>query len=181
ARSRRTRGLSGQATPGVRSTTLVPALRSAGGGRLEHGGNRRLAVEPLKAALGRRHEVDRALAMADENVLGPHPLVSDRLGGVVQRRLPLRRGADEEPRIEPPWCSLGRDPATDVVHAVRGEAQIFGRADVCQRPFAAGDGLTVDGEALRRGRIVEVDDLAGAVDGEKDPGLLEALAYGRGP
>src|SRR5436305_15102197 len=73
ARTRRTRRLRAQAAPGVSSATLIVAPRSTGGGRRQYVDDGRLSVEPLQAALGRRHQVDVALAVTGQDIGRPHP------------------------------------------------------------------------------------------------------------
>src|SRR5205085_9776671 len=95
ARTRRTSGLRAQATPGVRSATLIAAVGPARGRRLQDLVDGCPARQPLQAALGGNHEVDCAVVVATENIRGAHPLMGDRFAGVVQRRLTAGRGADE--------------------------------------------------------------------------------------
>src|SRR4051812_2081518 len=71
------------------------------------------------------HQLDLAALAALERLARRDPQVVHRLVGVVASLLALRRGGDEEARVEAARASRRGDPVAEVGELARGNVEVF--------------------------------------------------------
>jgi hypothetical protein len=134
------------------------------------------AGQRLEVAHGREDDLELAGPASFESLGGGHPEVGDGLAVVVEADLGVGGAGHEEPGVVAAGWADGCDPVGEVVDGVAGERQVFGAAEVGHGHLTGVDAAAVLAEPGLDRRVVEADDVAGAVVREQQAALLEALA-----